>query len=362
MRLFVLISVVVALQAGCAGQPAVSQDSRDIAEAPAPISERGEATYHLMLGEMALKRGQLEEAATQYRLAAQRDSDPQTAEKALELALMVGDQDEALLSARRWYELSPGEIEPTRQYASLLLEAGKTSAAVKVLRELVKVSGASGEPHPELILLSMGLDMDDSAQALKTMKKVVGKRPDSAAAMLVLSSLALVAGEDEEAEKYARGASVAEPEWNAAGMQLARVLVGSGRVDQGLEIARKQVAAGSDLSSRLDFAGLLSMVGKYSEAGLMLEQMLLERPGLPPALRMMGYVEYQVGRLENARRYYARLAASGRYMDEAYYYMALIALDEGDTETAIEIFKLVAEGDFFLAAQFGVRDAYVKDG
>jgi len=121
------------------------------------------------------------------------------------------------------------------------------------------------------------------------------------------------------------------------------------------------VAAGCDLSSRLDFAGLLSMVGKYSEAGLMLEQMLLERPGLPPALRMMGYVEYQVGRLENARRYYARLAASGRYMDEAYYYMALIALDEGDIETAIEIFKLVAEGDFFLAAQFGVRDAYVKD-
>ena len=361
MRLFVLISVVAALQAGCAGQPEVSQDSRGIAEAPAPLSERGEATYHLMLGEMALKRGQLEEAATQYRLAAQRDSDPQTAEKALELALMVGDQDEALLSARRWYELSPGEIEPTRQYASLLLEAGKTSAAVKVLRELVKISGASGEPHPELILLSMGLDMDDSAQALKTMKKVVGKRPDSAAAMLVLSSLALVAGEDEEAEKYAREASAAEPEWNAAGMQLARVLVGSGRVDQGLEIARKQVAAGSDLSSRLDFAGLLSMVGKYSEAGLMLEQMLLERPGLPPALRMMGYVEYQVGRLENARRYYARLAASGRYMDEAYYYMALIALDEGDIDTAIEIFKLVAEGDFFLAAQFGVRDAYVKD-
>ena len=50
----------------------------------------------------------------------------------------------------------------------------------------------------------------------------------------------------------ARGASAAEPEWNAAGMQLARVLVGSGRVDQGLEIARKQVAAGTDLSSRLD--------------------------------------------------------------------------------------------------------------
>jgi len=351
----------VALQAGCAGQPEVSQDSRDIAEAPAPLSERGEATYHLMLGEMALKRGQLEEAVTQYRLAAQLNPDPQTAEKALELALMVGDQDEALLSARRWYELSPGEIEPTRQYASLLLEAGKTSAAVKVLRELVKISGASGEPHPELILLSMGLDMDDSALALKTMKKVVGKRPDSAAAMLVLSSLALVAGEDEDAEKYAREASAAEPEWNAAAMQLARVLVGSGRVEQGLEIARKQVAAGSDLSSRLDFAGLLSMVGKYSEAGLMLEQMLLERPGLPPALRMMGYVEYQVGRLENARRYYARLAASGRYMDEAYYYMALIALDEGDIDTAIEIFKLVAEGDFFLAAQFGVRDAYVKD-
>ncbi len=326
------------------------------------MSDRGEATYHLMLGEMALKRGQLEEAATQYRLAAELDPDPETAEKALELALMVGDQDEALLSARRLYELSPGQAEPAHQYASLLLEAGKTSAAVQVLRELVNINTVSDEPHPELILLSIGLDMDDSAVALKTMKKVLGKRPDSAGALVVLSSLALVAGEDEAAEKYARGAIAAEPEWNAASMQLARVLVGSGRVDQGLEIARKQVAAGADLSSRLDFAGLLSMVGRYSDAGLMLEQILLERPGLPPALRMMGYVEYQVGRLENARRYFSRLAASGRYLDEAYYYMALIALDEGDAQTAMEIFKLVPEGDFFLAAQFGVRDAYAEEG
>lgn len=362
MRLFVLISLVVMLQAGCAGQPAVTKDDQDIAQAPAPVSDRGEATYHLMLGEMALKRGQLEEAATQYRLAAELDPDPQTAEKALELALMVGDRDEALLSARRWYELSPGEAEPTLQYASLLLEADKVSAAVPVLRELVNINRESGDPHPELSLLSVGLDMDDSDAALKAMKKVLGKRPDTAAGMVVLSSLALVADKDEEAEKYARQAKQAEPEWNAASMQLARVLVGSGRVDEGLEIARKQVAAGSDLSARLDFAGLLSMVGKYSEAGLMLEQILLERPGLPPALRMMGYVEYQVGRLENARRYFARLAASGRYIDEAYFYMAQIALDEGDAATALEIFKLVAEGDFFLAAQFGVRDAYAADG
>lgn len=362
MRLFVLIPLVVVLGAGCAGESAISQDARDKAQAPAPVSERGEATYHLMLGEMAMQRGQLEEAATQYRLAAELDPDPQTAEKALELALMVGDREEALLSARRWYELSPGEAEPARQYAGMLLEADNISAAVLVLRELLKINVATGDPHPELALLSVGLDVDDSALALKTMKKVLGKRPETAAGMVVLSSLALVAGEDEEAEQYARAAKEAEPDWNAASMQLARVLVGSGHIDQGLEIARKQVAAGSDLSSRLDFAGLLSMVGKYSEAGLMLEQILLEHPGLPPALRMMGYVEYQVGRLENARRYFARLAASGRYIDEAYYYMAQIALDEGDSGTALEIFQLVGEGDFFLAAQFGVRDAYVDDG
>lgn len=362
MRLFVLIFLVAVLQAGCAGQSELGRESGDAAQAPAPISERGQATYHLMLGEMALKRGQLDEAATQYRLAAELDSDPETADKAVELALMVGDQDEALLSARRRYELGPGEAGPARQYAGLLLEMDNAAAAVPVLRELNNINIASGEAHPELMMLSIGLEMDDSARALKTMKQVLGKRPDSAASMVVLSSLALVAGEDKEAERYAREAMEAEPDWNAAGMQLARVLVGTDRIDEGLEIARQQVAAGAGLSSRLDFAGLLSMVGKYSQAGLMLEQILLEHPGLPPALRMMGYVEYQVGRLENARRYYARLAASGRYTDEAYFYMGLIALDEGDTEAAAEILKLVPEGDFFLAAQFGVRDAYVTEG
>lgn len=346
---------------GCAGQTSAPTDSSGEAGTPA-ASEREEATYHLMLGEMALQRGQLDEAVREYRLAAEAGSDPSVAERATELALMVGDEDEALLSAGRWYELAPGQEAAASQYAVLLINAGKTRLATEVVRDLKAIYEAAGEPHAALLLMSVAAEADDSGMALEVMTRVLGKMPSDAGSLVVLSSLSQAEGEDKQAEKYARAAVVAEPDWGTAIMQLAHVLVSTGRVDEGLALAGKHVAAGAEISARLEFARLLSLSGDYAAAGLILEQILLERPGLPPALSMMGYVEYRAGRPENARRYYSRLAASERHFDEAYYYLGQISLDQGDGEAAAQIFQMVPEGDYFLAAQFGIRDALVLAG
>ena len=362
MRLFVLTLIWVTVLTGCAGQAPAPLDTRNDADATPPASEREEATYHLMLGEMALQRGQLSEAVREYRLAAEAGSDPSVAERATELALMLEDEDEALLAARRWYELSPGQEAAARQYAVLLINAGKTRLAIDVVRDLKAVYEASDEPHATIFLMSVAAEVDDSTVALEVMRKVLGKMPSDAGSLVVLSSLSQAEGEDEQAEKYARAAVAAEPDWGTAVMQLARVLVRSGRVDEGLSLAGKHVAAGAEISARLEFASLLSLAGDYAAAGLILEQILLERPGLPPALSMMGYVEYRAGRPENARRYYSRLAASGRHFDEAYFYLGQITLDQGDGETAAQIFQMVPEGDYFLASQFGIRDALVLAG
>ncbi|MCW8844958.1 MAG: hypothetical protein OQK99_03900, partial [Gammaproteobacteria bacterium] len=91
MRLFILTLVLAVVMTGCAGQAAAPLDTQQDAGASAPAGEREAATYHLMLGEMALQRGQLNDAAREYRLAAEAGSDPSVAERATELALMLDD-------------------------------------------------------------------------------------------------------------------------------------------------------------------------------------------------------------------------------------------------------------------------------
>jgi tetratricopeptide (TPR) repeat protein len=360
MRLFVLTFVWAVLAAGCAGQaPETKQTGADTGSG-AELSDRGEATTHLMLGEMAMQRGQLDEAATEYRLAAEAGSDPSVAERATDLALTLNNQDEALLSARRWYELAPEQEAAVAQYAILLMNAGETRLAAPVLGDLKQIYAATGEANSAINLLPVALQVEDSTVALETLKQVLGKRPRDAGSLVVLSSLYHVVDRNEEAEKLARAAVKADPNWVVASMQLARVLVGSGKVDEGLEIARKQAGAGADIGTRLDFASLLSLARDYETAGLILEQILLEHPGLPQALRLMGYVEFQSGRKENAKRYYTRLATTGTYFDEAYYFLGLIALDQGENDAAQRLFELVPEGDYFIASQFGVRDALVQ--
>jgi tetratricopeptide (TPR) repeat protein len=357
MRLFVLTFVWAMLAAGCAGQASAPGVSQAQAPAQSELSDRGEATTHLLLGEMAMQRGQLDEAVREYRLAAQAGSDPSVAERATDLALTMGNRREALLSARRWYELAPGQEAAASQYAILLMNDGQTGLAVPVMRALRQIHEMDGDANSVIKLLPVLLAVEDTGIALEVSREVLGKRPRDAGSLVVLSSMYQVEGEDKEAEKLARAAVKAAPDWTMASMQLARVLVGSGQIEEGLELARQQLQGEPELATRLDFASLLSQARDYETAGLVLEQILLEHPGLPPALRLMGFVEFQAGRKENAKRYYTRLAATGTYFDEAYYFMGLIALDQGEFDAAEKLFELVPEGDYFVASQFGVRDA-----
>lgn len=362
MRLIVLISLAVALQWGCATGGLGAGKSGPASASDAPLSERGEATYHLMLGELALARELPAEAALEFCLAAEAGEDPELARRATELALAAEDADLAGRAAARWHALAPEDSEAAGHHLVQLLQAGKSRQAVKVLRRLKDLLAAEDPLRPEMRLVPVLLQVDDRVAALEALEKVLGRKPEQAGALVALSSLALVADRAEQAQAWARAAVAADPEWPGAALQLARVLIAADRAYEGLAQARPRVVPGGGLAERLEYASLLIMAGRPAEAALLLEQALLERPGLPVALRMLGLVEYQAGHLDYARRAFLRLAVVEAHADEAAYYLGLIALDQGDFRTAGGWFRQVGEGDYFIAAQIGIRDAHVTAG
>jgi len=70
----------------------------------------------------------------------------------------------------------------------------------------------------------------------------------------------------------------------------------------------------------------------------------------PVALRLLGLVDFQDGKLEEAAVRFAELATTGKYVDDALYYLGMIAERHDDMERALRLYAQVRNGDNTVAA------------
>src|SRR5690606_11271359 len=66
-----------------------------------------EADAHILQAEIALQRDEYKTASTEYREAAKASADAEVARQATQVSYTYGFHDDALESARRWFELDP---------------------------------------------------------------------------------------------------------------------------------------------------------------------------------------------------------------------------------------------------------------
>jgi tetratricopeptide (TPR) repeat protein len=65
----------------------------------------------------------------------------------------------------------------------------------------------------------------------------------------------------------------------------------------------------------------------------------------PVAVRLLGLVEFQEGHFEAATERFAQLLRAQRYLDDAFYYLGLIADRHDDPEQALRLYAQVQSGD-----------------
>ena len=63
------------------------------------------------------------------------------------------------------------------------------------------------------------------------------------------------------------------------------------------------------------------------------------------ALRLLGLVEFQDGKLDAAGRRFTELLTMGKFLDDSFYYLGLIAERGGDVQRALRLYAQVQSGD-----------------
>jgi tetratricopeptide (TPR) repeat protein len=303
----------------------------------------------MLLGEVALERGEYPVAVDYYRRAAAASGDPAVAEHAARVAFDRG-QDVALERiAREWLAREPSSEVARRFLAVALLQLDRRVEAAAQFATLITT--AYPTPAEAFIALNDSLaEVRNDAGAAKVVAMLAGRYPDIAEAAYAEGALALSSGDSVTAIRAALRAQALRPAWRAARWLEARSRVAGGDCKQGLEIASPLTAEAGD-ADRLVYGWLLAACDRPAEARPYFEDLVRKGDARAEAEEGLGALALEARQWDEATQHYTQILATGRNSERAYFGLASVADRRGEAMRAAHLYVRITAGPQAINAQ-----------
>ena len=179
-----LAAGLLALPGLAAGQAGSPGDAPPPAKAVSPQDDllTAEIMYKVLVGEIALQRGEPAQAARAYIEAAKDARDPALARRATEIAIAARTRGLALEASRLWSELDPAAERP-KQLAATLAAAGGASS-------LEALGTADLKAELERVFADSAAQGAPLGDAFLQLNRLVAHEPDKAAMLKLIEAVA----------------------------------------------------------------------------------------------------------------------------------------------------------------------------
>jgi tetratricopeptide (TPR) repeat protein len=324
---------------------------------PVPI-EKAEV-FDTVTGEIALARGEPRTAALQYTAAVQGATDLSLIAHASDVTSVCLQPSLTAAIAVRWLTLDPKSLEAHRAAAQAALALGRIDESAR--QYYVVLSSSPRGTDVELKQLETELEVsEDIFAARRLADRLAADFPSSIVALRLQGTTALRAddpaaavGDFSRALALMPAATSSEPADEARrelqqGLWRARILAGDPQ--EPLEQSRALADHDATAANILNYALLLLAAHQDQAAVAQLEALARDPESQPVALRLLGLVEFQNGDLDAAARRFTELLTTGKYVDDSFYYLGVIAERHADLEKALRLYAQVQSGDNAAAA------------
>jgi tetratricopeptide (TPR) repeat protein len=318
---------------------------------PAPQS------FYTVTGEIALARQQPRVAALQYATAAAHETDPALLQRATEVTAETLQPSLMAGVAARWLNLNPRSLDAQRAAARAALALYKVDEAAAHYR-IVFLNSPVGV-DAEFADLETDLGSDENVfGAHQLADRLASYFPTSPSALRVQGLAALRADDPAAAVQSltsalqidARNATQAQGAHQELAQTLLRARVMAGDVEEPLSAALTQLKADDSPTNRFNYVALLMTAQRLPEATEQLEILARNPDSTAVALRLLGLLEFQQGHFDAASAKFRQLLKTGKFGDDAFYYLALIADRNGDAERALRFYSQVQKGENLVPA------------
>jgi len=336
-----------------------------------------ELFYRLLLGDVALQRGDLAVSARAYLDAARSASDARLAERATEVALASRDRELAHAAADLWMHLDPAADRPKRVLAALEANDNGTLPSTAANDELrarltraLAEAALSGQGVGEVFMQLNRLfsEQSDKHAVLLLVRDIARPYPKTPEAHYAIALAALGVGDDDvaaakEARAEVERALELRPDWERAAVLRAEI-IGRDAPDAALQGLKSFVDAHPDAKGA---AGALAQQyvdrKRYAEARALMQKLWdrerdsrdLEFAVATIALQMKDYPEAERLLLDLRQASYGEPGVIELYLAQA-------AEETKQWSKAIAHYQAVTEGDRAWLAKLRIGALYGKQG
>ncbi len=309
-------------------------------------------------------------AAIQYAMAAAHQTDPKLLQRATEVTAETLQPSLMAGVAAHWLNVDPKSVEARRAAARAALALDRVDEAAAHYRVVLLNSPSGLDAGFADVETDLGSDENvfgahqiadrlasyfpSSSSALRIQGIAAMRADDPAAAVHSLSNaVAMEAGSSNESKQTAH---------KELAQTLLRARILAGDVDEPLRAAQAQLEADGSATNRFNYAALLMTAQRLPEAAEQLEILSRSPESTAVALRLLGLLEFQQGHFEVASAKFRQLLNTGKFGDDAFYYLALIADRNGDPERALRFFSQVQKGENVVPALLRAAALLYKHG
>lgn len=354
-----LLTLTLSLAQATPSLAATERASQSVAKHPAPqtvsspsIEDNfGRDVFQVLLGEFALQRGDLKLSSEAWGDLAIRSRDPQALERAIEVAAFAHQYDSALELSRLWLAVEPDSTKARQAESRLLVMTNRLDELAPQLAKLLAEEPASIGNN--LLQLNRMLARHEDKKAVQQLVDRLAAPYDTLPeAHFAMAQAATNAGDTLRALNEIEKTLQQRPDWEAAALvraQLQLRLTPATAID-GLNDFVIHYPAAAD--ARLALARLLITEKRYPEARAQFDRLLMEHPDDPAVIYPVAMLALQQGDTETGRQQLEKLLKAGFHDKSAiHFFLGQLDEEQGKPESALEHFLQVAPGNQFISAR-----------
>lgn len=320
-----------------------------VSDAP-QIPAREQAIADVILGELAIAQNQLNIAQDYYLAATQLSHDPETAKRAVYLALMAGQLDMATSAAKQWATIAPKDPEAQLLNVDLLLKAKQTAAVIPYLQQALQV----GDSDTVNVIIGelQQVPSDTQKALLASIMQLPTKQQTEPGMQLITSLLQFQTGNTEQAIKSIDNVLANRPAWPQPIALKADYLVHLNQVDKAVQFTgtKAKQYPQTPMIQLVDAEMLLK--AKQQTAAINKLQALKNFPetrGI--ALLTLAQLALQQEDLVNAKAYLNDATSDPVQANTAYYLLGEVYQFEHKDDQAIQAYQQVGDGQYYITSQ-----------
>ena len=321
-----------------------------------------ELLYKLMLGEIALQRGQPQVAVQAFLEVARETRDPRVAQRATEMAWNARLQKEALEAVSIWQKADPNSQQARQVMAALLVNQEPLSDVRPHLEQWLAVDKTNVGPNFVQLAQLLGRHKDKKA-VMDLLRTLARPYNEVAEVRLSVAQAAWNANETELSLAESRAALGIKPELEIAALFQAQALQRRSNAEAltFFEDYLKRFPKANEV--RLNYARLLVTEKRRADARAQFEMLVATAPKNAELAMTVAMLALQSNDLDAAEKHLnAALAAGHKDTDLIWLSLGQVAEERKQHDEALKWYGGIAGGDRYMSAQARYSNVLVKQG